>query len=1319
MLRKSRTFINKKINKVQDIYNKSFVYENDLPVEIIGENWISNSESKKGVALLVGFNPWKRDVVSHYLSDYKTAFLMGKPTIQKLNRLEKTFIKQISDEKLTIFIWGKKDEQRVFKRYLKLMKLRKPSLKICYVEDGFLRSINAGVLHSRPASLSFDFGGNHFENKATDLEELLNTVNLTETEHQQAQRLIEFFIDTRLTKYFNPESFRYKKDFEKLKNINPEETVLVIGQVETDASIVYGGGEVKTNIELVKKARKENKGKRILFRPHPDIFSTDKKPELDAIKNIAEVLDPNYSLYDSFYLANTVYVISSLSGFEALIHGKKVVVFGTPFYSNWGLTDDRVKIERRTAKLDIATIFKIAYDIYPQYIHPISNAKSSFLEVASYFIVETLLDRYVSDLQDDDLFLKALKYQDILCPTYRVLAYLARTNLPTLADTEKLINVLGSEFDLIHYPQIAFLLGNTANYDQLADITNIAISKLDRLLSSSGSIDPLLLYNILNAINVSLKESHGRTFSKMTNLVGFLDKSFIDSDLLPRILSNYISILSNNLQYNEIEKLIYWIEKNTESFEFKLNQFSSFNEALSHVDDKSINPNIWKKVTQVLQAPPARSERDIYRRTLILDRAANKFLNLLNEQYVSPNDIFVNQALYHHSLSDHTQVINSYRRLLSNINFARANKSEIVNPSLKSLVKRRLDHFLQLGNFFINNGYLTEAGSIYHHLPDYSERRSPSIATYKLRYVKAVDKEKGFFHEYNQLPIDIASHDSVQQSLATFLREMGLYGRALKIYEDLYINSKTQARKKAMLHEIDTIKFSQETSRIINSVQQPKLPKGVVFLASLKDYYTLAMLAPVIVELKKKGYAFIDLCEGVTENQNTGIDFIDELSGSIPFAMHDGMQFYDWHIDWESKKVQAEGINFYQGFYEWLTRYVRRYFVHPDISPAAMSLFNLQLLRSDSMLRAADKIFNNIVLRGIPVVVLSGQPHAPPYSIMRQYCMAKNHPLMSFIYSSVAYESYFSNLGSKFATTMCVTDMTQYPEHRAPFLARKDRFEKWYDLNSANPEYLDRANQLINVNRVGSTSNEKELSIVSFIKEMKSQGKKIICAFGKVPVDLSVPYDGGPAHEDMSDWITHTVEVCSKCEDVVLLVKPHPHELKPEIALDLVEGFSDLIQTTPGENIVILGPKDINGHALAPYLDLALLYNGSSGLELTAQGVPVMMASYFGRLDYPVELLYPENREQYAEFIRSLNYAVPSDETRKKAAFLMCYMGTSEVAIPNDYSIRPVTNDRTGPIKWKKDKVDKFLREGDENMSLVAKIMTEKVERELAKSKNK
>jgi hypothetical protein len=211
-------------------------------------------------------------------------------------------------------------------------------------------------------------------------------------------------------------------------------------------------------------------------------------------------------------------------------------------------------------------------------------------------------------------------------------------------------------------------------------------------------------------------------------------------------------------------------------------------------------------------------------------------------------------------------------------------------------------------------------------------------------------------------------------------------------------------------------------------------------------------------------------------------------------------------------------------------------------------------------------------------------------------------------------------------------------------------------------------------------------------------------------VDLGVPYDGGPAHADMADWITHTVEVCGGADNILLLVKPHPHELRPEIALDLVEGFTDLITTEVKDNVMILGHRDINAHALAPHLDLAVLYNGSSGLELTAQGVPVLMAAHFGRLDYPLDLIYPESREQYAAYLRAGEYRTPDAELRRRAAFMIAYMGTGDVSFVNDYAFRPVTNDKIGVPRWKPEKVERLLHDGDPEMARVARRIVEKFE---------
>jgi len=199
----------------------------------------------------------------------------------------------------------------------------------------------------------------------------------------------------------------------------------------------------------------------------------------------------------------------------------------------------------------------------------------------------------------------------------------------------------------------------------------------------------------------------------------------------------------------------------------------------------------------------------------------------------------------------------------------------------------------------------------------------------------------------------------------------------------------------------------------------------------------------------------------------------------------------------------------------------------------------------------------------------------------------------------------------------------------------------------------------------------------------------------------------------MAYWINHTVEVCNGNNDILLLVKPHPHELKPQIALDLVDGFNDLITHDVEDNIWLLGHKDINGHALAPYLDLALLYNGSTSLELTAQGIPVVMTSYFGRYDYPVDLHYPESREEYAQYILSKDYKAPDQVVREKAAYLMCYMGTDEISILNQYTKRQLTNDRIGIPTWNTKKIEKLLSEGDPSMRLIADRVTEKFENKL------
>jgi len=70
-----------------------------------------------------------------------------------------------------------------------------------------------------------------------------------------------------------------------------------------------------------------------------------------------------------------VHVMTSLSGFEALLRRRHVVVHGQPFYSGWGLTEDLDPVHRRRRRLSIDELVAATLILYPSYI---SSSTGSF-----------------------------------------------------------------------------------------------------------------------------------------------------------------------------------------------------------------------------------------------------------------------------------------------------------------------------------------------------------------------------------------------------------------------------------------------------------------------------------------------------------------------------------------------------------------------------------------------------------------------------------------------------------------------------------------------------------------------------------------------------------------------------------------------------------------------------------------------------------------------------------------------------------------------------------------------------------------------------
>ena len=306
----------------------------------------------KGKLYFFGFKVWKRKFIKPFFhSIYNNKIYFCKS-------LEDALKKGLNNNS-KIFFWGRKDFSQI-EKYAK-----KNNIKIYRVEDGFLRSIFLGSDLTRPYSLVVDSRGIYFDpTNESDLEIILNKYKFNNEIIQRAKKLKNFLINKKISKY---NIFEYKK-----LNINTNKKIIFVpGQVEDDASIILGANGM-TNLELIKKVRQKNKDAFIIFKPHPDVVVGNRigNIEKDIALKYCDLIIEKISIDSILEICDEVHTMTSLVGFEALIRGKKVYTYGIPFYSNWGLTIDEKKLQRRKRKLTIEELIAGAYILYPRYIHP-------------------------------------------------------------------------------------------------------------------------------------------------------------------------------------------------------------------------------------------------------------------------------------------------------------------------------------------------------------------------------------------------------------------------------------------------------------------------------------------------------------------------------------------------------------------------------------------------------------------------------------------------------------------------------------------------------------------------------------------------------------------------------------------------------------------------------------------------------------------------------------------------------------------------------------------------------------------------------------
>ncbi len=297
------------------------------------------------VIYALDFSAWKRSAMRQCFPDAQVVFIASAAEVPAGGVLA---------------VWGLKPVSGALTTDVKILRL----------EDGFLRSVGLGADLIRPMSWVVDGRGIYYDaTQPSDLENLLTDTAFAPELVQRARCLRERIVAEGLTKYNVGIAYWERPS-------GTGKIILVPGQVESDASLVYGAPKIRTNIGLLQTVRQANLGAYIVYKPHPDVMAglraqgAGEDEALDWCDEVVRDVDMGRLLM----VVDEVHVLTSLAGFEALLRSKPVTCYGQPFYSGWGLTMDAVPIPRRSRQLLLDELVAGALIAYPIYLSRMSDA---------------------------------------------------------------------------------------------------------------------------------------------------------------------------------------------------------------------------------------------------------------------------------------------------------------------------------------------------------------------------------------------------------------------------------------------------------------------------------------------------------------------------------------------------------------------------------------------------------------------------------------------------------------------------------------------------------------------------------------------------------------------------------------------------------------------------------------------------------------------------------------------------------------------------------------------------------------------------------
>lgn len=258
-----------------------------------------------------------------------------------------------------VLAWGRKPSARKAEKVATTL-----GLPLVRLEDGFLRSVEPGG-EQPPVSVVWDPVGIYYDASRPSQLDVLLASALTPQQSARAHQLIRLWQRGRVSKY----NHARERDFNHLKPY-----VLVVDQTAGDASIAFGQAGASSFRAMLEAALERFPSHRVVVKTHPDVVAGRKAGHFDesAAGHSERVVLVGENVHAPALIepADAVFCVTSQMGFEALIWGKPVHVFGMPFYAGRGLTEDALAAPDHRRPVSLESLVHAALVEYPRYLDP-------------------------------------------------------------------------------------------------------------------------------------------------------------------------------------------------------------------------------------------------------------------------------------------------------------------------------------------------------------------------------------------------------------------------------------------------------------------------------------------------------------------------------------------------------------------------------------------------------------------------------------------------------------------------------------------------------------------------------------------------------------------------------------------------------------------------------------------------------------------------------------------------------------------------------------------------------------------------------------